>query len=78
MSAPRLRYAIEQRLRLIDFLLAQYGYFNRSALTDYFGISLPQAALDIADYMVLRPSNTAYDARRKCYVRTDNFTRHWA
>ena len=36
----RMRYAIEQRLRLIDFLLHQYGSVNRSALEDYFGVSV--------------------------------------
>lgn len=36
-----MQYAIEQHLRLLDFLLAQYGTVNRSSLEDYFGISTP-------------------------------------
>ena len=73
----RMRYAIEQRLRMIDFLLNQYGSVNRSALEDYFGISTPQASADIAEYLRLAPSNAAYDKGRKTYTRTSAFKRLW-
>jgi hypothetical protein len=68
-------YAVEQRLRLIDFLLAQYGQINRAALTDFFGISDTQASLDIKEYMALAPANLAYQVNAKAYKRTDKFTR---
>ena len=71
----RRTYAIEQRLRLVDFLLAQYGEVNRSALTDYFGISVPQASKDLGVYHHIAPNNTRYDLSRKTYVRTDAFER---
>lgn len=74
---PRMRYATEQRLRLLDFLLAQYGYVNRCALMDYFGISTPQASADISEYLSLCPGNAAYDLSQKCYVRSQNFVRYW-
>jgi hypothetical protein len=44
VSDKKHTYAVEQRLRLIDFLVAQYGHVNRSALCDYFGISEQQAS----------------------------------
>lgn len=72
----RHTYAIEQRLRLIDFLLHQYGTLNRSALVDYFGISTPQAAADIKLYLQIAPNDCiGYDKRRKCYVRLGGFQR---
>lgn len=72
-----MKYAIEQRLRFIDFLLHQYGEINRSAIMDYFGVSLPQAACDIAEYKKVAPDNITYDASAKKYLRTKRFERVW-
>lgn len=68
-------YAVEQRLRFIDFLLAQYGTINRSALVDYYGISIPQASADIQEYVSLAPDNIRYDLSAKLYRKTDVFKR---
>lgn len=76
-SKPRTQYAIEQRLRLIDFLLAHYGTLNRAAVMDYFGVSMPQASTDIQEYLQLAPANAVYDPRRKTYVRGEAFSRVW-
>lgn len=73
----RLTYAVEQRLRFIDFLLHQYGTLNRSAGMDYFGISSPQASRDIQDYIALAPENTVYDKTAKTYMRGMKFARVW-
>jgi len=73
-----LKYAVEQRLRFIDFLLHQYGTLNRSAIMDYFGVSSPQASRDIQDYIVLAPGNTVYDKNAKTYLRGSGFKRVWA
>lgn len=73
----RVRYAIEQRLRLIDFLLSQYGTVNRSAVMDFFGVSMPQASADIKAYLARAPGNAAYSLNQKTYVRTDAFQRVW-
>lgn len=32
-----MNYAVQQRLRFIDFLLYHYGRINRSVIMDYFG-----------------------------------------
>lgn len=68
-------YALTQRLRLIDFLLAEYGYVNRSAVMDYFGVSMPQASMDFKAYMALAPLNMRYDATEKAYGRSAQFVR---
>jgi hypothetical protein len=73
----RMKYAIEQRLRLIDFLAAHYGRINRDELTDYFGISIPQATKDFKDYMKIAPDNIRYSHSLKVYVRNKEFERVW-
>jgi len=72
-----ITYAVEQRLRFIDFLLHQYGSVNRSAIMDYYGVSMPQASNDLKQYMELAPANMRYHGSRKCYVKTLQFKRHW-
>ena len=68
-----MNYAAEQRLRLIDFLVSQYGYINRSALVEYFGISIPQASNDIKQYLKLAPENIEYSASKKVYEKTHKY-----
>lgn len=69
--------AIMERLRFIDFLLSQYGTMNRSAIMDYFGLSSPQASIDIQAYLEHAPGNMDYDQSAKCYRRTEAFKRVW-
>ena len=66
---------LEYRLRFIDFLLARYGYFQRADLCDQFGISTPQASLDIRAYIERWPTNIEYDKSLKRYVRTATYER---
>lgn len=73
----RVSYAVEQRLRFIDFLLFQYGYVNRSALVEYFGISVPQASADIKQYLELTPHNAVYDNSGKVYRKSATFARYY-
>ncbi|SAK47995.1 transcriptional regulator-like protein [Caballeronia pedi] len=72
---PRIssRWGQERRLEFIDFRLQWDGRINRSALTDFFGISTPQASADIAKYQDLRPQNMEYDRSLKVYVRAHEF-----
>lgn len=70
-------YAIEQRLRFIDFLVHQYGHVNRSALMDYYGVSMPQASEDIRQYRELAPHNLEYDGSAKTYRQSYCFVRVW-
>ncbi|MEJ8816103.1 WYL domain-containing protein [Variovorax ureilyticus] len=49
------------------------GRINRSDLTDFFGISVPQASLDISRYLELAPGNAIYDRSSKVYLATDQF-----
>jgi hypothetical protein len=68
-----MNYAIEQRLRLIDFLLEHYGHVGRPELCAFFGISLPCASNDIAAYNEANPDNARYDFKSKRWVRSATF-----
>lgn len=70
-----MKYAVEQRLRFIDFLVHHYGSINRGALVDYYGISSQQASTDIGEYIKLAPLNLKYDLSQKTYRKTAQFVR---
>ncbi len=67
------RWSQEQRLEFIDFRLYWEGRMNRSDLTTFFGISVPQASLDIARYLELAPHNLEYNKKLKAYFATPEF-----
>ena len=64
-----------RRLRFIDIILEHYGYFNRRTIMEYFGMSTPQASLDIAAYMAAAPANVFYNASNRYYEVTTEFER---
>lgn len=69
-NAPRPsgRWSQERRLEFIDYRLRWDGRLNRSDLIEFFGISVPQASLDIARYAELAPNNIRYDASARTYL----------
>jgi len=67
------RWRSNKRLEFIDFRLQWDGQINRSDLTGFFGISVPQASLDIAKYKELASNNLSYDRRQKVYIKTGSF-----
>ncbi|TKK29059.1 WYL domain-containing protein [Pseudomonas sp. CFBP13528] len=60
-------------MEFIDYRLRWDGQINRSSLTDFFGISVPQASLDITEYGKLAENNLEYDTRARVYRATDTF-----
>jgi len=72
-----LTYAVEQRLRFVDFLLAQYGHVKRAALIDYFGIGYATATRDFGAYHQIARGNMALNPSDKTYYRTTAFVRVW-
>jgi hypothetical protein len=67
----------QYRLRFIDFLLGRFGTIRRADIVDYFGLSTPQASIDIAAYMAAAPGNVEYDKSAKVYRATPGFTRRF-
>ena len=72
-----LNYAVEQRLRLIEFLVYHYDSVGREQLVDFFGISLPQATRDFKAYRELMPNNLIFDDAAKRYRKSLNFQRFY-
>ncbi|WP_054910422.1 WYL domain-containing protein [Pseudomonas sp. NBRC 111135] len=68
-----LSWGLESRLQFIDFRLRWERRINRMDLTEHFGISVPQASLDISKYMELAPSNLTYDRSSKTYTAAQSF-----
>lgn len=73
MAEIKLKYAVEQRIRFIDFIVNVYGYINRDTVSDYFGTSIPQTTADLKVYMKLAPKNVIYDRSRKSYLKLHTF-----
>lgn len=57
----------ERRLEFIDFRLRWEKTVNRVDLRSHFGISIPQASLDIAKYTQIAPHNLVYDRSSRTY-----------
>ena len=68
------KWSQERRLEFVDYRLQWEGQLNRSDLMDVFGISVPQASLDIARYMELAPENIRYDRSARVYLAGERFT----
>lgn len=67
------RWGPERRLEFIDFRLRWDGRLNRADLVAFFGISVPQASLDIAKYLEFAPNNLVYDRSARVYLATSKF-----
>lgn len=68
-----MNYAITQRMRLIEFCLKHHGTVGRAEITDYFGVSEPQATRDFRMYSELAPTNALYNKSNRRWVRADTF-----
>ena len=69
-----LRWGVEKRLEFIEFRLFWEGGINRADITDYFGVSVPQASKDLAQYQELAPANLRYDRRIKRYFAAETYS----
>ena len=67
------KWGVEKRLEFIDFRLYWEGRLNRGDLCGYFGVSIPQASGDIAQYLKLAPGNMVYTRKEKYYFPSDTF-----
>ncbi|MGH8371114.1 MAG: helix-turn-helix transcriptional regulator [Gammaproteobacteria bacterium] len=67
------RWQLVRRQEFIETCLFWEGRINRRDLVDKFGISVPQATDDIAQYIKRAPSNIAYDAKEKAYLITATY-----
>jgi hypothetical protein len=68
-------YGQGYRLRFIDRMLHHYGWIRRMVVMDYFGLSQPQASVDLQAYIKLAPHNVVYNKTTKQYESTPEFER---
>ena len=73
LAKVNARWGQDRRLAFIDFRLQWDGHINRGDLTEFFGISVPQASLDIARYTAVAPQNLVYNRSSREYRTTENF-----
>lgn len=67
------RWGQARRLEFIDFRLQWERIFNRADLKTHFGISIPQATIDIGLYANLASTNLTYDRSSRTYRATEQF-----
>jgi len=67
------RWGQDRRVEFIEFRLLWEGRINRSELADFFGVSIQQASLDFAKYMLVAEDNMEYDRSEKVYRATTQF-----
>lgn len=60
-----------RRFEFIEWKLFWEGHLNRSDLETQFGISTPQASVDLKNYREVAGENIEYDTTGKAYVSSD-------
>lgn len=73
----KVNYAVEQRLRMIEFLVDHFDHISRSHLQDFFGIGEACASRDIKHYNELAPHNLLYNEHSRRWIKADTFKRHY-
>jgi hypothetical protein len=62
-----VRWAQSQRIAFIRGRLLRPGFINRAHLMKRFGISMPQASIDIREFLKLYPTAMEYNKAAKRY-----------
>jgi hypothetical protein len=68
-----VRWGLAQRFEMIEWRAFWLGRVNRSDLEERFGVSTPQASVDLRTYQEAAPNNIEYDSAQKAYVPTSVF-----
>lgn len=66
-------WGVAQRFEFLEWRIFWVGRVNRSDIEERFGVSTPQASLDLRAYQEVQPGNIEYDATKKAYVPSANF-----
>jgi hypothetical protein len=69
----RFSWAVEKRLKFLEFRLGWERKIRRIDLMDLFDISAQQASADLAKYQEIAPENLTYDGSAKTYVAAKSF-----
>lgn len=66
--APLKNWFVETRLSWIKESIEIFGFINREHIRKKFGVSTPQASLDLREAMKRWPGMLAYDMKMKRYI----------
>lgn len=69
----RARWTQSRRYEFLEWKMFWEGQVNRSDLERAFGISTPQASVDLRNYKELADDNIEYNSTEKAYLPTANF-----
>lgn len=67
-----MAWAEDYRQNWIAETLRVFGYINREHIMKKFGISMPQASLDLRTFQKAHPGAVRYDLSAKRYVAMDS------
>lgn len=73
-NVERKSWFVEQRMSWIAETLRVFGFINRAHIERKFGVSQPQAALDLRLFQERHPSAMTYDKSAKRYVASETPT----
>jgi WYL domain len=68
-----IRWGLKSRFELIEWKAYWTGRINRGDLEEAFGVSTPQASLDLRAYDAAAPGNITYNSTEKAYLPTAGF-----
>jgi len=62
-----MNWARKQRIEFISKFLKKHGRINRTDITSKFGTSIPQASIDLKEYLKLNPRSLKYNHAKHFY-----------
>jgi hypothetical protein len=68
-----IRWGTRRRFEFIEWRAYWLGRVNRSDLEERFGVSTPQASVDLGEYQEAAPGNIKYSPTDKAYVALETF-----
>jgi predicted DNA-binding transcriptional regulator YafY len=66
-------WSARARLVYIERIAYWRGFLRRADISKHFGVSVPQASADIAEYLRINPGSLDYDRSAKRYVATKDY-----
>lgn len=67
-----MNWFASHRQQWITETVRVFGFINREHIERKFGVSTPQASMDLREYMRMNPGMITYDKTWKRYVRSQS------
>ena len=66
-----MNWFCERRQEWISETVRVFGFINREHISRKFGVSIPQASIDLQSFQRANPGRVVYDASAKRYVANE-------